>query len=74
MNYTMQDGRSLGDIVYITDCSLNNMIQANHGIKNSNEYRQWLQHNATNLMQEFKRVGTDCKFCEKCKKPILPSS
>jgi hypothetical protein len=65
MKFAMQDGRSQGDIVYMPDCSFNQLLQQKYNVSNSHDYRYFLQKNAEKLMNEFKS-NAQCKFCPVC--------
>jgi hypothetical protein len=45
----MSDGRAFTD--YTSSCQMNNSIQSKHNIKNDASYRQFLQKNASEIMQ-----------------------
>jgi len=45
----MSDGRQFTD--YRPNCDVNSMLQANNGIRNSFQYRNFLTHNAIQLMK-----------------------
>jgi predicted phosphoribosyltransferase len=58
----MSDGREFTD--YNAACVLNEMIQKKFNIKNSHQYRQFLQTNS----EEVKKVLADCHTQKECKK------
>lgn len=69
MKFAMSDGRSFTD--YATSCRLNKFLQEKYDIKDSHDYRYFLQSNAKVLMQEFtKAAGTECKVCPDCQKAL----
>lgn len=63
--FVSEDGRAFTD--YNPNCELNNYIQKKYDIKNSHEYRAFLQANATKLMKDLCTQKEDCKFCPVCK-------
>ena len=50
----MSDGRCLTS--FITNCQLNNNIKSRNKLKTNNEYREFLQTNAEQLMSDFKNI------------------
>jgi len=68
--FVMSDGRMFTD--YQPSCDLNNYIQNKYQIKNSHEYRIFLQKNAEQIMKDMTQCneGTECKICPICKEAI----
>jgi hypothetical protein len=63
--YNMADGRHFTD--YRPRCAQNNsMVENSPDDLNTYEYRMYLQHNATKLMNENKGVAGDNNKCEPC--------
>ena len=63
----MSDGRAFTD--YHANCQLNKMIQEKYELKNSHDYRLYLQHNAEEIMKVLSKceVKEDCAVCPVCK-------
>ena len=53
----MEDCRSFTD--YNPNCALNESIKQKHNIKNSTEYRLYLQRHACQIMGDMKKKGAD---------------
>lgn len=69
--YTMSDGREFTD--YNPSCCLNQKLQQRYDIKNTHEYRYFLQQNATKIMEDLmagKDKESNCVTCPVCKKVI----
>ena len=68
--FVMSDGRMFTD--YQPSCDLNNYIQNKYQIKNSHEYRIFLQKNAEQIMKDMTQCneGTESKICPICKEAI----
>lgn len=57
----MSDGRHFTD--YRPSCQVNNMIKADNGTQNSFQYRQFLAHNAVELMNINRRHACEKNCC-----------
>jgi hypothetical protein len=69
--YAMSDSRSFTN--FLPNCELNNSIQKKYNISNAQEYRIFLQKNASQLMSDLFKCDSseqDCKFCPVCKEAI----
>jgi hypothetical protein len=68
--YTMEDQRAFTD--YHTSCDLNRMLQQQFKVKNSHEYRYYLQKNASDIMKQFSQSAAkeECKLCPICGKAL----
>jgi hypothetical protein len=69
--YAMSDSRAFTN--FLPNCELNNSIQKKYNINNAQEYRIFLQKNATNLMSDMIKCESteeDCKFCPVCKEKV----
>lgn len=68
--FVMSDARVFTD--YNPNCELNNIIQKNYNVTNSNEYRNFLQNNAEQLIKDFSKNASlpECSLCPVCKKAI----
>ena len=65
--FTMSDGRQFTD--YNPSCELNKMIQEKFQIKDSHQYRQFLQNNTEDVKQyvnNLKEKVLDCEICPVC--------
>jgi hypothetical protein len=64
----MADGRAF--TIYSPSCSLNQYYQQKYNLKDSNEYRQFLQKNADKLREEMEKClpKDDCDICPVCKR------
>lgn len=63
--YNMADGRHFTD--YRPRCDQNNsVVNNNTDVLNSYEYRMYLQHNATKLMEENRALSSEENRCEPC--------
>ena len=62
--FAMSDARAFTD--YHPNCELNNTLQKKYNIKNSHEYRAFLQQNAEKVMVDTKIGTDDCKLCPVC--------
>jgi hypothetical protein len=63
--FNMADGRHFTD--YRPRCVQNNsVINNNTAVLNSYEYRMYLQHNATKIMEENRGVASDNNKCDPC--------
>jgi len=63
----MDDARHFTD--YRPNCDVNNLISANNTILNSFEYRQFLTHNAANLIELNRNYACEKNCNADCKKP-----
>lgn len=63
----MDDGRHFTD--YRPNCHVNNLMRSNNVTPNSFQYRQFLTHNATKLMDLNRTYTTQKNGCGPCKKP-----
>ena len=63
----MDDARHFTD--YRPSCDVNNLISANNTILNSFEYRQFLTHNANNLIELNRNYACEKNCNADCKKP-----
>lgn len=63
----MQDARIFTD--YRPNCVLTNSLQQKAGIKDSNEFRKYLQQNALNIIKSNKDCIPlkNCELCPVCK-------
>lgn len=68
--YTMSDKRVFTD--YHPSCELNKLLQEKYNVKNSHEYRLFLQKNAEKIMKEFSKNTNqeECKLCPVCGKAV----
>ena len=68
--YTMEDQRAFTD--YNPSCELNRKLQEKFNVKNSHEYRYYLQKNAENIIKQFSQESAkpECEFCPVCKKAL----
>lgn len=69
--YAMSDSRAFTN--FLPNCELNNSIQKKYNISNAQEYRNFLQKNASQLMTDLFKCDSseqDCKFCPVCKEAI----
>jgi hypothetical protein len=66
----MDDGRSFTD--YRPSSTLNDMIRYSNNISGSNEYRQFLIHNATNIMNINNEYTTSKMGCNSCNAEKIP--
>jgi hypothetical protein len=68
--FVMSDARVFTD--YNPNCELNNSIQNKYQIKNSHQYRNFLQKNADKIMMDNVKNAQqpDCKLCPVCKDAI----
>jgi hypothetical protein len=66
----MQDSRVFTD--YQTSCQLNDLLQKKFNVKNSNEYRYYLQQNAEQIMKDFTKASgkEECESCPVCGKAL----
>lgn len=66
----MQDQRAFTD--YHSSCDLNKTLQEKFNVKNSHEYRYYLQKNAEKIMKEFAEGSAkeECKLCPVCGKAV----
>ena len=62
----MSDGRFVTS--YKPNCEINNAIQEKYNIKNSHDFRMFLQTNASTLMSEFSKniKNENCVMCPVC--------
>lgn len=69
----MDDGRAFTD--YRPSCYINDLIRIKNGIVNSYDYRQFLIHNATNLMDTVRLYNIKKNGCRPCDaRPVLCNS
>lgn len=66
--FVMSDGRQFTD--YNPACSLNDAIQKQNNIKNSHEYRRFLQTNAERLIKDIPQTLEKCSICPVCQKAL----
>jgi hypothetical protein len=68
--FVMSDGREFTD--FQPSCTLNEMIQNKYNIKNSHEYRYFLQKNAEKVMKDLADCDTKqgCTLCPVCKQSL----
>jgi len=68
--YIMSDGRAFTD--YNPSCSLNNNLQKKYNVKDSHEFRQYLQHNAEQVMKDLANCDPkdQCALCPVCKQAL----
>ena len=61
----MADGRCF--TTYIPNCQLNNNIQNRNNIQSNNEYRLFLQTNASEFIEQLQKVciSDETKICSK---------
>lgn len=60
----MDDGRAFTD--YRPSCYINDVIRVTNGINSSYGYRQFLQHNATQLMDTIRMYNIKKNGCSPC--------
>lgn len=60
----MDDGRTFTD--YRPSCYINDVIRTANGVHSSYEYRQFLQHNATQLMDTIRLYNIKKNGCSSC--------
>ncbi len=63
----MRDGRAFTD--YRPVCTTENLIQLQNGIKNSYDYRLFLQENAESIMDFNRAYAIKKNGCEPCNAP-----
>ena len=63
----MDDGRHFTD--YRPNCHLNNLMATQNSNLNSFEYRQFLTHNAVNLMNQNRKYNSEKNSCGPCMNP-----
>lgn len=69
----MDDGRAFTD--YRPACYINDVIRVKNGIQSSYNYRQFLIHNATNLMDVIRLYNEKKNGCRPCDaRPVLCQS
>lgn len=59
---------------FVPNCSLNQHLSKNSKSANSHSYRQYLQKNATKIMEELKDctgAKTICKICPVCDQALV---
>ena len=68
--FVMSDGRFTTS--YYPSCDLEKSIQDKYNIKNSHEYRLFLQKNAEKLIKELSETdeGKGCNICPVCQKAL----
>ena len=68
--FVMSDARVFTD--YNPNCELNNALQKKYNLKNSHEYRSFLQKNADTIMVDFAKCAEqpECKLCPVCRGAI----
>jgi hypothetical protein len=69
--FVMSDGRQFTD--YNPSCELNKMIQQHFELKDSHEYRNFLQNNQEKVhayINSLKNGVKDCEFCPVCEEAI----
>lgn len=64
----MADGRHFTD--YRPNCYVNNLIKADNGTQNSFQYRQFLTHNAAQLMDINRHHACQKNCCTQCEDPF----
>ena len=60
----MDDGRAFTD--YRSPCYINNVIRVTNNIQSSYDYRQFLQHNATELINTIRDYNIQKNGCSPC--------
>jgi hypothetical protein len=60
----MADGRHFTD--YRPNCEVNTFIRSDNNIKNSFDYRTFLQTNAETLMNKNRDISTKKNYCKPC--------
>lgn len=60
----MDDGRAFTD--YRSTCVVNNMLRTQNKIRNSYDYRQFLIHNGTKVMDSVRDYNIKKTSCRKC--------
>ncbi len=67
--YTMSDAREFTN--YNTNTVLDKLLQEKYGVKNSHEYRQFLQKNAKQvMMNDLIKRESECEVCPVCKQNL----
>lgn len=68
--FPMADGREFTD--YNPSCQLNEMLRKKYDIKNSHEYRQYLQKNAEQIMKDLAQCDPkrECLLCPVCSQAL----
>lgn len=68
--FIMSDARAFTD--YNPSCEVNNALQKKYNIKNSHEYRAFLQKNADKIMEDNANCfeQKECKLCPVCKAAV----
>lgn len=68
--FTMSDGREFTD--YNPSCSLNEMLRKKYNVKNSHEFRYYLQRNAENVMKDLANCDPkqNCTLCPVCQQAL----
>lgn len=61
----MNDGRVFTD--YRPNCEINTSLQQKTGVKNSHEFRKYLQDNGEEIMKRNREANRqDCSICPVC--------
>lgn len=60
----MNDGRAFTD--FRSPCYVNNLIRVKNNIHNSYDYRQFLIHNADNIMSSLRKYNIQKNGCTPC--------
>ena len=70
----MDDGRHFTD--YRPNCHTNNVVRTNNKVNNSFQYRMFLTHNASDLMELNNKYSCQKNCCGSCANPstMLPES
>ncbi len=66
----MDDGRTFTD--YRPNCYVNNLIRMKNNVRGSYEYRQFLIHNAENLMEVNNIYNSEKNGCHPCNAKPVP--
>ena len=67
--FAMEDGRMFTS--YVSNCALNDMLQKKYDIKDSHQFRYFLQNNADKIKKELYDVeGQVCEVCPVCKQAL----
>ena len=66
----MDDGRLFTD--YRASSTVDNMIRYSNNVMSSFEYRQFLIHNADNIMNVNKQYISNTAGCSDCNTPVMP--
>lgn len=73
MKFVDASGRGIGES-YMTNCSLNAILQQKYGTTNIHAFRYYLQQNAEQVMKDIQPADeSKCKTCPICLKQLMRS-